>query len=270
MLFNRKFPVPTLAILAVLTLAVGCVSRPQANGEKLTLTSGSQPLDGHIASFFRGPLPVETILLVDVSGSARASGQLETLSAAVCKQAKEHIMTGDTVVFKPYAAKSTTTHRMQPKDRLGVMGLCNNKNFANHLFGTAITDDVASEDGTSLFRTMQNINAATDSDAAIGTVITLVIDADDQAVGAEKAVPLTETTQHMESLLVNNNTALVVFAIDGDLRRGLEASLQHPQARVSPLSEQSIENAMQWAYDIARSPLPTPAAAAPEAAQAAQ
>jgi len=253
---NSRLSILTVtALLSILSL-VGCSQVKNPNHEENANSQGSNWIST-IQGLAKAPSPVETHLLVDVSESSEGSGQLGLLTAAICDQVKTHIRTGDGLRITPFAAESDTTHAVTFNNRMELMGMCQDKNFANYITSAAIAADVASTAGTSLSNAVQKMKPEKTQtkkhEASTGKVNFLLVHADDSGLGAHQEVPLTEIVEQMESLLNEKNTVLVVFAMDGDLRRKLDKALQHPQAKVSPLSEQSIEESIQWAYEIARS-----------------
>jgi len=192
----------------------------------------------------------------------RASGKLKPLTDNICKGIKSTTVTGDSLSIIPFAAESTITHTVRFDNRIDLMGICKPENFADYLTGADITDDVAAFEGTNLYQAVQQLPpdtveqvGGTGEAKPSGKVIIVLVHADDPGVGADKAVSIDKTAKALEQLLTDKNAALVVFALDGNLRRGLQASLQHPQALVSPLSTESIEGSLQWAYELARSPV---------------
>lgn len=230
--------IATLNLCVLALLASGC-TQTKAGEYISSLTSNKTAVHSHV--------------LVDRSGSALASDEFPTLIDNVCKGIKEDIKTDDRLTLIPYAAESTVTHTIQIDDRLTKLGMCKDQNFTDLLDQHRGVDTV---EGTNLQQTLAQLKPdVSSSPTDEGNVILLLAHADDQGVGAQNAIPLAETAAIAEELLSQPNAVLVVFAVDGQLQRDLKLLLQqHPQARVSALSEGSIADSLDWAYRTARSP----------------
>lgn len=233
---------PHLYNLTALTASLGI----------LTVVTSCNWADKSTFSSFRSE-PAETILMIDVSSSSSATNKLDDLSITVCENIKSNVKAGDKTTYIPFAANSITSHSRQLESRLDILSLCKPEHFAEHLTAER---GVALVEGTSLHETLVGLKhkAISVSDTGEqGQVLILIVHADDQGVGAEQAVSLADTAKVAESLL-KPQTALVIFAIDGQLQRQLENLLKHPQSRVSALSEESVADSLDWAYRIARKP----------------
>ncbi|MEO1147776.1 MAG: VWA domain-containing protein [Cyanobacteria bacterium J06638_22] len=197
----------------------------------------------------RQQTPISSYLIVDVSESMRDSGQLEDLSHQICIGIQEQTISGDSFTVMPFANTSAVTHAVEIQNRLDVLGLCKGETLTALLEA----ESVAAEEGTSLHDTLAHLqqHVSIGGQDEQGRVISILIHANDQGVGAHDAIAIAETAQLAESLLTEG-TVLVLFAVESDLQRDLQSALQHPHVRVSALSPESIETSLVWAFSTAR------------------
>ncbi|AFY72007.1 hypothetical protein Pse7367_3783 (plasmid) [Thalassoporum mexicanum PCC 7367] len=195
----------------------------------------------------RKQVHIASILVVDTSKSMRESGDFDRVIDIACSEIKEHTATGDTFALQSFAASTSVLHAVKIENRLDGLSLCKD---INALLEQGKVDN---QIGTSLHGALERLHnqqAHAKQSNTRGTVITILVHADDQGVGSQ-AIPLEQTLESAERLL-NENTQLVLIAIDNQLQQKLVETIQHPQVRISALSDGSIRNSINSAYQSAR------------------
>ena len=205
-------------------------------------------------------VPTDIYLGADISPSAKNDKQFTSTAQAICENTKNNSAPGDSLTLVALASSSQVMHSQMLEHGHDVISACSDENFLNLLTATT----VSSHPGTSLHSGVERLTQHRASQMSLsdgsgsdmpkrGTVILLYAHSNDQGNG-NQAIPLVETTALIEELL-NERTAMVIFALDPVLENALAEVLQHPRVRVSPLSKQSMTHSVHWAFEKARTPI---------------